>query len=78
MNPVRPFRETPWPSAPGSGPTPSREPHRGGYRDAVPAVEIASPPPPKPPNRTARIVFLAGVLGFLFGHALASLGSSWP
>lgn len=70
-------RPKPYMQALAEGPVKYLE-HRGGYRDAVPAVEISSPPPPKPPNRTARIVFLAGVLGFLFGHALASLGNAWP
>jgi uncharacterized protein involved in exopolysaccharide biosynthesis len=41
------------------------------YRDPAPPVDVASPPPPKRPNRGARLVILAGVLGFLFGYALA-------
>lgn len=41
------------------------------YRDPAPPVEVSSPPPPERPDAGARLVVLAGVLGFLIGYALA-------
>ena len=41
------------------------------YRDPAPSIEVASPPPPRTPDHGARLVVLAGVLGFLLGYALA-------
>lgn len=47
-------------------------PRPSTYRDpAPPPVEVASPPPPERPDAGARLVVLAGVLGFLIGYALA-------
>ena len=43
------------------------------YRDPAPPVEVVSPRPPKRPDSGARLVVLAGVLGFLLGYALAGM-----
>lgn len=68
MTPVRPFKG---PSIkPPKGPSFASGP--ATYRDpAPPPVEVAFPPPPERPDAGARLVVLAGVLGFLIGYALA-------